>query len=160
MLWEWRYGTVHSDGLTAIAYDHDSGILYACGYTAGDFSEPLDADPVPDAKAQDAVVLALDTSTRELLWLKSFSSGPDVDRADEALAITFDRSGVLHVSGRTRGKGALSFFLLRSPRSLWLLIVPASGLTEDVSPREKNRAVELDLGSYFPVYYGCYRRCS
>lgn len=103
MIWEWHHGTIHADGLNAIAYDDGSGILYACGYTAGDFSEPLD----PVSKPEDAVVLALDTSTQELLWLKSFSSGPDVDRIDAALAITFDRNGVLHVSGRTTGKGVL-----------------------------------------------------
>lgn len=107
VLWEWKKGTIHADGLNAIAYDDNSGTLYACGYTAGDFSEPLDADPAPPSKRKDAVVLALKASTQELLWLKSYSSGPDADRDDDALAITFDRSGMLHVSGKTNGKGAL-----------------------------------------------------
>lgn len=127
MLWEWRNGTVHSDGLNAIAFDDESGVLYACGYTAGNFSEPLDAVPEPDEKPQDAVVLALNTSTQELLWLKSFSSGPDVDRAEEALAITFDRNGVVHVSGRTKGKGVSRYLLLFLPcscRSLNFLLLP------------------------------------
>ena len=99
-------GTIHADGLNAIAYDDSSGTLYACGYTAGNFSEPLDADPAPASKNLDVVVLAFNTLTQELLWRKVFTSGPDVDRDDEAHAITFDRSGMLHVSGKTRGKGA------------------------------------------------------
>ncbi len=105
MIWEWQHGTIHSDGITGLAYDDQSDVLFACGYTAGNFSEPLDADPAPGSKKEDAVVLALDASTSELLWLRSFSSGPLVDRQDEALAITFDRNGVLHVSGETKGKG-------------------------------------------------------
>lgn len=105
MIWTWRYGTVHVDVLHDIAYDDQAGILYACGYTEGDFLDSLDADPKPDTKPRDAVVLALDAATRELVWLRSFTSGPLADRWDEALAITFDRNGVVHVSGNTNGKG-------------------------------------------------------
>jgi len=110
VIWEWKNGTIHSDGIKGLAYDEESGALFACGYTAGNFSEPLDADPAPDAKNEDAVVLALNVSTTELLWLRSFSSGPLVDRQDEAFAITFDRNGVLHVSGETKGKGIFKIF--------------------------------------------------
>ncbi|CAM9599965.1 unnamed protein product [Ectocarpus sp. 12 AP-2014] len=105
VLWTWTHGTIYSDILTDLAFDEENGVLYACGYTRGDFSYALDADPAPEVKLQDMVVLALDPSTQETIWLKTYTSGPLVDRADFAFTITFDRNGVLHVGGTTRGTG-------------------------------------------------------
>lgn len=72
-----------------------------------------------EEKYADAVVLALNVSMMatlggthgaeggnpELVWLKSFASGPLMDRTEYAYAVTFDRNGVVHVSGTTQGKG-------------------------------------------------------
>lgn len=99
------HGTIYLDTLTDLAFDDENGVLYACGYTRGNFSYALDADPAPDFKPLDMVVLALDPSTQETIWLKTYTSGPLVDRDDYAYAITFDRNGVLHVGGTTRGTG-------------------------------------------------------
>ncbi|CAM9342721.1 unnamed protein product [Ectocarpus fasciculatus] len=105
VLWTWMHGTIYLDTLTDLAFDDENGVLYACGYTRGNFSYALDADPAPDFKPLDMVVLALDPSTQETIWLKTYTSGPLVDRDDFAYAITFDRNGVLHVGGTTRGTG-------------------------------------------------------
>ncbi|CAM9935420.1 unnamed protein product [Ectocarpus sp. 6 AP-2014] len=105
VLWTWTHGTIYSDILTDLVFDEDNGVIYACGYTRGNFSYALDADPAPEVKLQDMVVLALDPSTQETIWLKTYTSGPLVDRADFAFTITFDRNGVLHVGGTTRGTG-------------------------------------------------------
>ncbi|CBJ31465.1 conserved unknown protein [Ectocarpus siliculosus] len=105
VLWTWTHGTIYSDILTDLVFDEENGVIYACGYTRGDFSYALDADPAPEVKLQDMVVLALDPSTQETIWLKTYTSGPLVDRADFAFTITFDRNGVLHVGGTTRGTG-------------------------------------------------------
>lgn len=114
MIWKWQHGTLYEDNVYDLAYDDQNGVLYACGYTTGSFSESL-----TEEKYADAIVFALNVSMMAtlgatysvdeggpaLIWLKSFASGPLMDRTEYAYAITYDRNGVVHVSGTTQGKG-------------------------------------------------------
>lgn len=87
--------------LYGLALDSEGSgeVLYGCGETFGDFTDTT----VWTSNYGQAVVFAIDTTTHETIWLKSFSSEP-TDRADCFYTIVVE-DGRIYVSGSTGGIG-------------------------------------------------------